>query len=261
MPPKSKQTQSTVSFYGEDIITVLELEPNEAYAIIGHLCERLGLTRSAQERRIKSHSVLREGARSVKVEVANGYETMLGLRVDLVPLWLVGVDAAQVEGDARARLELLQRESASLLWQAFKPQGFGSEDELLPDRYQQTPAEQAYVGAQGIATLARQQMLIERQLNTARAERDFLREDPRSPGAAVDDRPAAQLAQTVRRVAHTLAERTRRNEYAGIFTGLYRQFGITSYRRMPQGRLHEALEWLERWHGDILGEPEPPPDI
>ena len=57
------------------------------------------------------------------------------------------------------------------------------------------------------------------------------------------------------------AERTRRNEYGGVYNGLYRQFGIASYRRMPPARLREALEWLERWRGDLMGEPEPPPDI
>ena len=56
-------------------------------------------------------------------------------------------------------------------------------------------------------------------------------------------------------------ERTRRNEYGGVYNGLYRQFGIASYRRMPPARLREALEWLERWRGDLMGEPEPPPDI
>jgi hypothetical protein len=30
---------------------------------------------------------------------------------------------------------------------------------------------------------------------------------------------------------------------------------------MPSGRLYEAMEWLERWYGDMMGEPEPPPDI
>lgn len=69
------------------------------------------------------------------------------------------------------------------------------------------------------------------------------------------------MAQTVRKVARTLGERTRRNEYWGALSGLYRNFGISSYRRMPTGRLYEALEWLERWYGDMVGEPEPPPDI
>jgi hypothetical protein len=46
-----------------------------------------------------------------------------------------------------------------------------------------------------------------------------------------------------------------------MYTGIYRQFSIASYRRTPPARLREALEWLERWRGDLMGEPEPPPDI
>ncbi|HMO55885.1 MAG TPA: hypothetical protein PKC19_00890 [Roseiflexaceae bacterium] len=72
---------------------------------------------------------------------------------------------------------------------------------------------------------------------------------------------AGWLGGAGRGVTWAAAERTRRNEYGGVYSGLYRQFGISSYRRMPPARLHEALEWLERWRGDIMGEPEPPPDI
>jgi hypothetical protein len=103
-------------------------------------------------------------------------------------------------------------------------------------------------------------MLIERQLN-ARAGRDEHNFDPYATGGALDDKDADLLARAVRRVALAAAERTRRNEYNGVYNGLYRQFGIGSYRRMPPARLHEALEWLERWRGDLMGEPEPPPDI
>lgn len=249
---------STSFFYGSDIMSELELDPNQTHVPIALICEIFGVPAAAQEKRIKSHAVLRDGARTVQIEAENGYRAVLGLRVDLLPLWLAGIDAAQVVPAVRPKLDLFQREAASLLWQASHPQGYGSEDALLPERFEQTPAEMAYVGAQGIATLSRQQMLIERQLDAERIERGNARDDVQS---AAGDASAELLARTVRRVAQALAERTRRNEYAGIFSGLYRQFGIASYRRMPQARLHEALEWLERWHGDILGEPEPPPDI
>jgi hypothetical protein len=72
---------------------------------------------------------------------------------------------------------------------------------------------------------------------------------------------AETLARAVRRVATIAAQRSRRNEYGGVAAGLSRQFGLASYRRMPPARLREALEWLDRWAGDLLGEPEPPPDI
>ena len=246
-------------FYRNDILFELELDPNQTHAPIGLICERLGIPAAAQERRIKSHAVLKAGAKSVRVEAENGYVTLLGLRVDLIPLWLIGIDTAQVAADVRPKLALLQAEAASLLWQATRPQGYGSEDALVPVRHAQTQAEAAYVSAQGLANLSRQQMLIERQIDAARADQGNALSA--TPTEGVDDPNAELLARTVRRVAHALAERTRRNEYAGAFSGLFRQFGITSYRRMPPARLHEALEWLERWHGDILGEPEPPPDI
>ena len=261
-PPRR---QSTISFYGEDIIAIQELDPNETYVPIVALCSKLGLERGPQERRVRAHSVLAAGARVLPVELDDGRTApALCLRVDLLPLWLAGLDASKVSDAARARLELFQRESASVLWQANRPQGFGPEDELLPERLNQSPAEQSYAAALGMATLARHQMLIERQLD-ARGLRDEIHRaaegDPYAASGAVDDRQAELLARAVRRVALAAAERTRRNEYGGVYLGLFRQFGISSYRRTPPARLREALEWLERWRGDLMGEPEPPPDI
>src|SRR6266545_4678888 len=250
-PKQPAGRQSTISFYGQDIVAYQELDPNETFVPIVRLCARLGLERAAQERRVRGHALLASGARTMPV---------LCLRVDLLPLWLNGVESGKVDQAAQARLELFQRESASTLWQSHRPQGYGPEDELLPPRHEQNPAEQSYVAALAMATLARHQMLIERQLNN-RSGRDEQGADPYAPGTLVDDPQATLLAQAVRRVALAAAERTRRNEYGGVYAGLYRQFGIASYRRMPPARLHEALEWLERWRGDLMGEPEPPPDI
>ncbi len=257
----AQQHPENSGFYAEDIIAVLELDPNEVYVPIARLAQRLGLNQAHEEQRIQAHARLNAGTRRLSVEGDGREDLALCLRVELIPLWLTTLDAAQAAAEFRPRLALYQQESASVLWQSFKPQGFGTGDELLPTRYEQTPAEQAYVAALAMATLARHQVLIERQLVAAQAMREEQGADPWSSDTAVDDPNAARLAQVVRRVAHTLSERSRRNEYGGAFTGLYRQFGISSYRRMPPARLHEALEWLERWHGDMLGEPEPPPDI
>jgi hypothetical protein len=250
--------QPRVSFYGEDIIAMFELEPNETYVPVAGLCQVLGIERAPEERRVRAHALLSEGARMLEVEGEAGTEMALCLRVDLLPLWLTGVDAEKVAIELRSRVELFQREATSMLWQSFRPQGFGPEDALVPERHQQNPAEQAYVGALTQATLARHQLLIERQLDSSALYDDS---DPYGAGGGVDDPQAELLARAVRRVALAAQERTRRNEYPGMYSGLHRQFGISSYRRMPPGRLHEALEWLDRWRGDLMGEPEPPPDI
>lgn len=258
-PNQRVQPEQAPSFYGEDIIALLELDPNGIYVPLAALCEPLGLVQAAQERRIRRHALLAEGRKIMPVEVANRVERVPCLRLDLVPLWLATLSVDEAAPQAQARLALMQREAASLLWQGFKPQGFTVQDALLPERHQQTAAEQAYVTAMAMATLARHQLLIERLLDAAE-------ESPEGHGTPrerplADDPQAATLARAVRRIAQTLGERTRRNEYGGAYQGLAKQFGLSSYRRVHPGRLTEAMAWLERWHGDLLGEPEPPPDI
>ncbi|MDP9313386.1 MAG: phage antirepressor N-terminal domain-containing protein [Chloroflexota bacterium] len=239
----------TTVFYEEDIIALQELDANERYVPLSRLCATLGLDEEGAVQAAIAHSTLSSGLRSIAGDVV--------LRVDLVPLWLAMIDTASVNSAVRSKLSLYQQECASVLWQAFKPQGFGPEDTLLPEPAEMEPAELAYQGMMAQAALARQQMLVERQLQTNREEGNRIR------GRLQEERPAPsfELARLVRRVAHTLAARSRRNEYGGVYSGLYRQFGISSYRNLHYGRLREALDWLERWHSDMLGEPEPPPDI
>jgi hypothetical protein len=244
----NRRFQPTTFFFEDDIFALLELDANDWYVPLQRLCEKLGLDSAEEAQFAHSQQILAAGLR--------GTSTGTSLRVDLLPLWLTMLDANAVDPALRPQLLAFQREAASVLWQAFKPQGFGTEDALLPERSQLTPADRAYVGVMGEAALARQQLLIERQLEQRETDGN------RAPGTE-DDRTstAFEIARAVRRVAHTLSERSRRNEYGGVFRGLVHQFSISGYRRMPRGRLHEAMEWLERWHSDMLGEPEPPPDI
>jgi hypothetical protein len=243
------QPNQTAFFYEDDIFALLELDANEWYVSLQRVCAILGLDATEEAQHLQHQQLLSAGVR--------GTGSSTSLRADLLPLWLTMLPADQIASSVRPQLQAFQREAASALWQAFKPQGFGPEDTLVPERASMTPADRAYQGAMGEAALARQQMLIERQLERRESDGN------RMPSAEPSDRTstAFELARAVRRVAHTLSARSRRNEYGGVFRGLYHQFGISGYRRMPRGRLHEAMEWLERWHSDMLGEPEPPPDI
>lgn len=246
----------TPAFPRDDLGRLLELDPNQSYAPLPALCDVLGIALAPQVKRVKAHAILAGGFKQLVLPNLDGIdEKQPCLRVDLVPLWVASLDAASVAEAARPTLRSISRDMASVLWQSFKPQGFESDDALLPNRWEQSTADAAYRGALAIANLAREQMLLERQINAD--------SDARAHGqpTAELEANAVLLARTVRRVAQTVSERSRRNEYPGIFDGLYRQWGITSYRRMPEARLREALEWLERWYGDAIGEPEPPPDI
>jgi hypothetical protein len=243
--------QRTPSFYNEDVIAIQDLDANEIAVPLNRLCTNLGLDVGIQTRRIQGNQLLADGVSQMRVATDEGQTLQLCLRADLVPLWLATLSAYDIAPSMRDKFVLYQRECASVLWQAFKPQGFSPEDALLPSVREMAASEQAYQTAAGMAALAREQMMIERQLN---AERSTAREE-------VLDPQISQIARAVRVVAHTLSTRSRRNEYGGVFQGLYRQFSIASYRDIPRGRFVEAMEWLDRWRGDIEGEPEPPPDI
>ena len=245
-----------IHFFNTDIGRLLELDPNQTYVALPLVCDILGIPVAAQVKRIKQHSTLVAGFRQLVLPNFDGEdEKQPALRVDLVPLWLASVDVASLNVDVQPVVRAFQRDITSILWQSFRPQGFETDDVLLPNRWEQSQAEVAYRGSLAVANLAREQMLLERQISANTEAREI-----GEPYEEIENN-AALLARTVRRVAQVVGERSRRNEYPAIFDALYRQWGITTYRRMPEARLHEALAWLERWYGDALGEPEPPPDI
>lgn len=243
-------------FYNSDLGQLLALDPNQTYAAIPVICAMLEIPHAPQIKRIKAHAILAAGLRQLKVPNLDGEdERQACLRIDLIPLWAAGLDPNSVSPEAAPIVQALSSEMASVLWQSFRPQAFETNDQLLPNRWEQTQAEVAYRGALAVANLTREQMLLERQLSADVEAREM------GGMSAEIEANAMLLARTVRRVAQVVGERSRRNEYPAIFDGLYRQWGITTYRRMPQARLNEALAWLERWYGDALGEPEPMPDI
>jgi hypothetical protein len=241
------------AFLARDLIARIGLDPNRSAVPLAELCGALGIAGAPHERRARRHAALAAGMRRIADD--DGHPCWQ-LRVDLVPLWLTTLDASAVDAALRPALLMHQRDAASILWQSFRPQGFAADDMLVGPREAQTPAEQAYVAALALANLARQQMLVERQIDARMIDGNRLTTEH-----LADLGEAETLARAVRRVATIAAQRSRRNEYGGVAAGLYRQFGLASYRRMPPARLREALEWLERWAGDLLGEPEPPPDI
>ncbi len=226
-------------------MTLQRLNANEQYVPLPRLCQTLGLDAASEAEYLYAYPVLAEGLKTITLPGEDGPTPTPCLRIDLVPFWLLTLQHSAIVERAQPKVLAFQRDCASVLWQLFRPQGFGTADALIP-ALRPEAVDVGYVGTLAQASLARHQLLIERQLEA---------------GQPIDDPNAVLLARSVRRVAHSLAARTYRNEYGGVFQGLYRQFGMTSYRQMPPARLHEALEWLERWYGDIEGEPERPPDI
>ena len=157
-------------FYDDELIAI-KAEDGQIYVSLRHLCESIGVTRQPQVRRIREHHVLSKGYTGGTIMIPPGKRGGGGrqqagvLRVDLVPLWLSGIDTKRVKESVREKLEKYQEEVAKVLWEAFQ-EGRLTATPAFDDLLQKdSPAVNAYKQALAIVELARNQVLIEARLD------------------------------------------------------------------------------------------------
>jgi hypothetical protein len=265
--------QKEVIFY-EDAITAVQVNENGRTQILiplRPLCDHLELNWSGQLQRIKRDPVLAgelrsvfvtqaEPGRSATTAASEATREMICLPLDFLNGWLFGVNAGRVKDSVRERFIRYQRECHRALFEAFNEGRLTSEpgfDELLAN---DTPAAQAYKMASAIMKMARQQLILEAQLETHSAK--LINHEQRleeiestlgDPGRFVTPDQAMQISQAIKAIATEIEKRTRKNEYGAIYGQLYREFGITSYKQLPAGKFNQAMEWLAAWYRRITG--------
>ncbi|MCB8982676.1 MAG: ORF6C domain-containing protein [Ardenticatenaceae bacterium] len=253
-------TQKTIDFYGDDL-TAVRADDSRIYAGLTQMCSALGLDAQGQRRRIERHSVLSKGLKGVdKLSTPGGTQSGYVLRADLIPLWLSGIRVTAVKEDIRPKLERFQEEAAAVLWEAFQEGRLTADarfEELLD---QDTDAVQAYKMAMAIVKLAKQQIMLEGRLGDTEIrlenveERLTSVEEQLSGSDVVTEAQASQISQAVKAVALALGKETGRNEFGACYGELYRKFGITSYKLMPQRKFEEAMKFLTEWHQSLVGD-------
>ncbi|MFP4441104.1 MAG: phage antirepressor N-terminal domain-containing protein [Chloroflexaceae bacterium] len=264
--------QHKIPFYEDELMAVQQPD-GVIFAILPQLCDNLGVTREGQTRRIQRHAVLSEGLVTLKVQTEGGTQTVRGLRIDLLPLWLSGIQASRVKEELRHKLVRYQREAAFVLWQAFKsqivPETTALEASPSPE-VEQSMQELQRIAEMGeaIAHMARQQMEIQRQqhhlaerLNKAgqvvkvmqsevanvKVRLDVL-EDKLHPHAYITDQQAANVANAVKALAEMLTRQKGKNQYQGVFAELHRRFGVSSYKHIRQEQYDAVLTFLDDWY-------------
>lgn len=252
--------QKRVEFYQDELVAV-RTGDGHIYVSLRHLCSALGIDIQAQTRRIRRQTVLERGFEQVSVETSNrgGQQTYV-LRVDLVPLFLSGISTKAVSEEVRPKLEQFQEEAAKVLWEAFQEGRLTtalSIDDLLQT---DSGAAQAYRMAEAIMKMARQQLLLEAQLQTQTTkltDHEQRLEEIEStlgdPGRFITPDQAMQISQAIKIIATEIQKRTKRNEYGKIYGQLYRQFGITSYKQLPANKFDQAMTWLTDFYRQITG--------
>jgi hypothetical protein len=112
-----------------------------------------------------------------------------------------------------------------------------------------------------MAELARNQVLIESRLDQQDerlGEYETRLETVESilgdTGRHVTPDQAMQISQAVKAVAMELGNKTKKNEFGGVYGELYRRFGVTSYKEIPANRFEDVMKWLNEWHQSLVSD-------
>ena len=262
--------QKQVLFYDDEITAVLMQlqDEQQVYIPLRPICEYLGLDWSAQTRRIRRDPVLSKWATFVAITATNpeeaqkgGNPNMLCLPLDYLNGFLFGVSATRVRPELQERVILYQERCYKVLSEAFQEGRLTSDpdfDDLLAS---DTPAAQAYKMAAAIMKMARQQLMLEAQLETHTTQLadhenrlELVEEQLGDTKRHITPEQAMQISQAVKAVAHELGKRTKRNEYGGVYGELYRRYNINSYKILPKSKFEDALNWLNEWLQSMISD-------
>ena len=264
-----------VPFYGDELVAVQQ--PDEAvFIVFNRICDALGFKRWSQARRIQAHSVLSTGFVTLTIQTEGGPQDAQCLKLDLLPLWLAGVQASKVKAELREKLVRYQTEAAGVLWQAFKGQIVVDEAAIIPaeDDHAIQQLQQIAEMGRAIVRMAEQQIELQRQQQAlvgrmdtaARVIKDMqghlvsvdvrlgVLEDRLQPAAYITDAQATEISNKVKGLGELLSRKQAgKNHYQGIFAELYRRFGVSSYKLIRQEQYAAVLAFLEEWRQSSTG--------
>jgi hypothetical protein len=286
-------SQRIVWFYDDELIAA-QLLDGAIFVSFRRLCENLDVDRRGQIRRVERHAVLSKGLIVLDIQTEGGTQPTQCLRLDLLPLWLSGIQVSRVKEEMREKLTRYQEEAAVVLWEAFKPQIL-TESSNQPTTVPSTEVEQSVQELQRIAELgeaitqmARQQIEFQQQQaylaqrlnkaghivkgiqdNIAGMQEDVTKiqirlgtvEDKLHPHAYITDEQAAEVSTVVKALAEMLTRQEKgKNHYQGIFGELHRRFGVPSYKHIRQEQYASVLSFLDDWRNAAMEENQLPED-
>lgn len=253
--------EQLVEFYDDEIPAARVLVDGEERVYVGvrAVCEFLGADWSAQRRRIMRNPVLSEEVRTVAVTATQldrkpgqrETQEVLALPLSMIHGWLFGFNADRVKPELRDAVIRYQRECYAVLAGAFDPRR-----EYLDrlNRIAEDMAELAQATRAGVAdahTRMDKAAVIVRDLG-----RDVASIQERlGMGEAITPEQAQAVKGRVQEVGGLLGQvpgvAPRRNAYAGVWSEVYRRFGVPSYRELQQRQFAAVLAMLDNWADDL----------
>ncbi|HEX6288122.1 MAG TPA: phage antirepressor N-terminal domain-containing protein [Herpetosiphonaceae bacterium] len=263
-----------IPFYGDELIAVQKSD-GTIYVLFARLCENLGLARRSQVLRVQRHAVLAKGLISLTVHTDGGPQEAQCLRLDLLPLWLSGLQASRVKPEIQPKLVRYQEDAALVLWQAFKPQIVVEErglTQVIDEQVLQQLQQIAEMG-RAITHMAEQQIELQQQQQTLTSRMDAaariikdvygmvstmdvrldVLESQIQPASFITAQQATEVSNRVKALAELLTSKdAAKNWYQGIFQELYRRFGVSSYKLIHQEQYESVLAFLDDWRQSAL---------
>jgi len=269
----------------DDALLAVRAEDGEIYVGMRSMCASLGIQPNGQLRRIRADEVMAEGLRDVRVRTpTRGLQTLQGLRLDIVPYWLSGIEPRRAKPELHDRLVTYKRWVVRRVWEAFAAET-GIDQAVtptVPGTGQDMSLEQIAQLGVAITTLARQQIAHEHALTEVRGQlaaqedhlaahderfdrastviRDVIHEVRAvqarlSAGATITDEQAATIQTLVRDIATAIARRdteagvggSRPNAYQALFGAMYRQYAVTSYKLIRADQYADVIAWLQEY--------------
>jgi hypothetical protein len=256
-----------VVFYGDEIIAVQQHD-GAIYMLFSRMCENIGRPRVTETRRAQQHAVLRTGLMELTIRTAGGPQSLLCLRLDLLPLWLASIPSNRLKPAVKDKVVRYQTEAAGVLWEAFKPQIL--KEAPPPDRESALAIgqlEQIIEQSRAMQRMAEEQITLIRRMDTAArivkaVQTDVadvkvrlgVLEERLHPSNYITDEQAAEVQSAVAAVAMALTKRDpSKNHFQSIHAELHRRYKAKSYSLIRVEQYAAVLAFLETWDEAMEG--------
>lgn len=263
--------QKTMEFYGDTITVVLVQLSGETKIFIPlkPICDFLGVSWDAQRQRITRDIVLTEMALPITITTLTTdpssrrpkNSVMLCLPLEYLNGWLFGINALRVKEEVRDRLVRYQKECYQKLAEAFLYRS----SITYPTQAENNLIQIRELG-RAIMQMAEEQLEHERRISiteqrleaaaTAFKGLDFrlrsVEQRVLGGGIPITDEMASEVKEVVKALAVLMHEKdSSKDHFQYVYGNLYREFGVTSYKNIPQSKFKAVMEFLDAWRKSL----------
>jgi len=263
-----------VNFEGD--LLLIAMVDGIPYVAIRPICDALVIDWTSQYRRIQDDEVLDEEKRLVIFKPTNDDQQrkMVALPLELMHGWLFGITVKRLKKPTPEIVEKIQqyrRRCFKVLWDHFNA---NAERQALPSPSTSIAILQSVRNQSlAVAQMAEEQIILQEKVKTISTEVDKSHnrldkaakvvgdlqsrlgtvEKKLSPAALVTDNQAEEISSTVKALSELMTIKDpSKNHYQGIFSELYRRFGVSSYKNVHIEDYEKVLNFLEDWRQAAL---------